>query len=164
MVSPSTCPVPPEQRPIEEFQQLCKSWFFAWPIKTQIDLNKALLISWLLILPLSLIVTSGSWTLRNDLPRLVLIGSVASLLLPLLLLIRQWLGWSYIHQRLLSERVEYEESGWFDGQVWEKPLSWREQDMLVAQHEVKPILGRLGRAMATATGLIVAGFSLCQAL
>ena len=26
-----SCPVPPEQRPLEEFQQLCESWFFSWP-------------------------------------------------------------------------------------------------------------------------------------
>ena len=82
----------------------------------------------------------------------------------MLLLVRQWLGWSYVHKRLLSERVEYEESGWYDGQVWEKPLSWRERDLLLAQHEVRPILGRLGRAMATTTGLILGGASICQAL
>ena len=85
-------------------------------------------------------------------------------ILPMLLLVRQWLGWTYVHKRLLSERVEYEESGWYDGQVWEKPLSWRERDLLLAQHEVRPILGRLGRAMATTTGLILGGASLCQAL
>jgi hypothetical protein len=78
--------------------------------------------------------------------------------------VRQWLGWSYVHKRLISERVEYEESGWYDGQVWEKPLSWRERDLLLAQHEVRPILGRLGRAMATTTGLILGGASLCTAL
>ena len=54
--------------------------------------------------------------------------------------------------------------GWYDGQTWEKPLSWREQDLLVARHEVRPILGRLGRAMATAAGLMLGGASLCQAL
>ena len=26
-----SCPVPPEQRPLEEFQQLSESWFFSWP-------------------------------------------------------------------------------------------------------------------------------------
>ena len=65
---------------------------------------------------------------------------------------------------MLSESVDYEESGWYDGQTWEKPLSWREQDLLVARHEVRPILGRLGRAMATAAALMLGGASLCQAL
>jgi len=69
-----------------------------------------------------------------------------------------------VHKRLLSEKVEYEESGWYDGQVWEKPVSWRERDLLLAQHEVRPILGRLGRAMALVTGLMLGGASICQAL
>ena len=164
MVSSVSCPVPPEQRPQEEFVELSRSWFFTWPCQSQIDLDRALLISWLLISPVSVLVASGSWTLRHDPVRLCLAGGVAALVLPMLLLVRQWLGWSYVHKRLLSEQVEYEESGWYDGQVWEKPLAWRERDLLLAQHEVRPILCRLGRAMALVTGLMLGGASICQAL
>ena len=67
-------------------------------------------------------------------------------------------------KRLLAECVDYEESGWYDGQTWEKPLSWRERDLLVARHEVRPILSRLARAMALSAGLMLGGASLCQAL
>jgi hypothetical protein len=141
MAATISCPVPPDQRPQEEFTQLSQSWFFAWPRHRQIDLDKALLLSWLLIVPLTVLIASGSWSLRHDPIRLVLAGGVSGLILPMLLLVRQWLGWTYVHKRLLSERVEYEESGWYDGQVWEKPLSWRERDLLLAQHEVRPILG-----------------------
>ena len=74
------------------------------------------------------------------------------------------MGWTYVMQRLLSENVDYEGSGWYDGQTWEKPLPWRTRDLLVARHEVRPILGRLGRAMAMAAGLMLGGASLCQAL
>ena len=158
------CPVPPEQRPLEEFEQLSRSWFFSWPAGEFPHLRRALLISWLMLLPLSTLVASGSWTLRNDPARLVAAGAVAALVLPLLLLMRQWLGWTYVMKRLLAETVDYEESGWYDGQIWEKPLSWRERDLLVARYEVRPILGRLSRAMALATGLILGGASLCQAL
>lgn len=159
-----SCPVPPDQRPLEEFQQLCRSWFFSWPTGKSSILLRSLLTSWLLILPICTLVASGSWTLKQDPPRLIIAGAVASLILPILLLVRQWLGWTYVMQRLLSESVDYEESGWYDGQTWEKPLSWREKDLLVARHEVRPILGRLGRAMATAAGLMLGGASLCQAL
>ena len=77
------------------------------------------------MLPLCTLVASGSWTLRGDPPRLLAAGAVAALVLPLLLLVRQWLGWTYVMKRLLAESVDYEESGWYDGQTWEKPLSWR---------------------------------------
>ena len=159
-----SCPVPPEQRPLEEFRQLCQSWFFSWPTEQPSSLSRWLISSWVLMLPVCTLVASGSWTLKQDPPRLVAAGAVAALVLPLLLLVRQWLGWTYVMQRLLRETVDYEESGWYDGQTWEKPLSWRERDLLVARHEVRPILGRLGRAMATAAGLMLVGASVCQAL
>ncbi|MAH58441.1 MAG: hypothetical protein CMN91_08425 [Synechococcus sp. ARS1019] len=158
------CPVPPEQRPLEEFQQLTESWFFRWPTTSGSGLTRALALSWLLILPVCVLIASGDWTLRHEPIRLVLAGSVAGLVLPLLLLVRQWLGWTYVMKRLLSESVEYEESGWYDGQTWEKPLSWREKDLLIARHEVRPILGRLSWAMGMSAGLMLCGAGLCQAL
>jgi hypothetical protein len=158
------CPVPPEQRPLREYAQLRESWFFVWPANGSLGLLRALLFAWLLALGPCLLVASGSIPLRHDPPRLLAAGAVAAVLLPLLLLMRQWLGWRYVHRRLVSERVEYEESGWYDGQVWEKPLSWRQQDLLVARHQVVPVLRRLGRGMALAGGLLLLGAGFCQAL
>jgi hypothetical protein len=158
------CPVPAEQRPLRQYEELSRSWFFAWPAESLAGLLRPLAVSWLSVLPITLLVASGSWVLRHDQARMVAAGAVAAIALPTLLLVRQWLGWSTIHQRLLSERVEYEESGWYDGQVWEKPLAWRQQDLLVAQHQVRPILRRLQQAIGLAATLMLVGASLCQAL
>jgi hypothetical protein len=158
------CPVPEAQRPLSLYQELVESWFFSWPCRGAGSLGRSLLVSWLVVLPLSLLVASGSVPLRHDQPRLVAAAAVAALVVPLLMLVRQWLGWTTVLRRLLAERVEYEESGWYDGQVWEKPLAWREQDWLVASHQVRPILGRLQGAMALAAALLLGGASLCQAL
>ena len=57
-----SCPVPPEQRPLEEFQQLSESWFFSWPTGEVSSLKRSLLISWMLMLPLCTLVASGSLT------------------------------------------------------------------------------------------------------
>ena len=86
---------------------------------------------------------------------MVLAAAVAALVLPLLLLCRQWLGWTYVRKRLVSERVEYEESGWYDGQIWEKPLTWRQRDLLVASHQVGPVLRPPSPSMAIGITLIV---------
>jgi hypothetical protein len=94
----------------------------------------------------------------------VIAAGAAAVLLPLFLLLRQWLGWTYVQKRLVSERVEYEESGWYDGQVWEKPITWRQQDLLVARHQVQPVLARLRQAIAVAVALMLLGTGLCQAL
>jgi hypothetical protein len=155
----SSCPVPPEQRPLQEYGQLCSSWFFVWPVASWWSLLRPLLISWLLLLPMALLVA-----MRRQLPLLVLVGAVAAVLLPLLLLIRQWLGWSYVNRRLVAERISYEESGWYDGQVWEKPLAWRQQDLLVSRHQVAPVLHRLQRTGLGVAALLLLGVGICQAL
>jgi hypothetical protein len=48
--------------------------------------------------------------------------------------------------------------------VWEKPITWRQQDLLVARHQVQPVLARLRQAIAVAVALMLLGTGLCQAL
>ena len=158
------CPVPPEQRPLELYRELQASWFFAWPHRSDAGLAVPLGRSWLIAMPLTLLVATGSVPLRHDPLRLAIAGGVAALLVPLLLLLRQWLGWSTLNRRLIATAVDYEESGWYDGQVWEKPVSWRQQDLLVSRHEVRPVLQRLQRAFAVIAALLLVGAGLCQAL
>ncbi|NDG03152.1 MAG: DUF1230 family protein, partial [Synechococcaceae bacterium WBB_34_004] len=95
----SVCPVPPEQRPLQEYQQLTNSWFFSWPLHSFKGLIIALAGGWLLLLPLAVLVASGSVPLRHNPAQMVLVAAVAALLLPLLLLLRQWLGWCYVQRR-----------------------------------------------------------------
>ena len=70
MAEAVSCPVPPEQRPLEEFQQLSTSWFFSWPVGDEPFLARSLAISWIMVLPVCLLVASGSWALKQDPPRL----------------------------------------------------------------------------------------------
>ncbi|MFM7314208.1 MAG: CGLD27 family protein [Cyanobium sp.] len=156
----AACPVPPEQRPQCEYEQLLQSWFFAWPAGSAGSLTKPLLSAWLLALLPSLLVASGSYALRHHSLPLIVAAGVVALLLPMLLLIRQWLGWTYVRRRLVSERVEYEESGWYDGQVWEKPLAWRQRDLLIARHELGPVLQRLRTALLLIAALMAGGSGL----
>ena len=94
-------------------------------------------------MPISLIISYGSNSLKNNIFNLTFISLTVSLMFPILILLRQWLSWLYIYKRLNSENIEYEESGWYDGQVWEKPIDWRAKDLLIAQHQIKPILKHL---------------------
>lgn len=161
---PVACPVAPEQRPLEEYKQLECSWFFSWPAQGRVSLIRPLVVSWLVCMPFGLIVASGSWSLRDHPWRIGAAALALSLGFPLLLLLRQWLGWSYVNRRLVSETVEYEESGWYDGQVWEKPLAWRQQDLLVSRHQVRPVLLRLRQGILWVLLLMGLGTGLCQAL
>ena len=137
------CPVPQEQRPLNEFNSIRNSWIISWPFLERNIFYRKLMFSWLLITPVSLTISYGSDYLKNNIFELIFLSFTASLASPVLILIRQWLSWVYIYKRLNSEKIEYEESGWYDGQTWEKPVSWRAKDLLIAQHQIKPILNHL---------------------
>ena len=142
MASANYCPVPINQIPLLEFYKLSKSWFFSWPLDSKL-LYKKLIISWLLIFPFNIFICTGSFFLMNDMPRLIIICLSISLVFPLILITNQMIAWKYILKRLVSEKIVYERSGWYDGDIWENPLNWRERDLLIAQHEVKPIIQQL---------------------
>ena len=143
----SICPVPQDQRPLNEFNSIRNSWLISWPLLEKSVFYRKLIFSWIITTPISLIISYGSNYLKNNIFDLVIISLTGSLILPMFLLFRQWLSWIYIYKRLNSEIIEYEESGWYDGQIWEKPLEWRAKDLLIAQHQVKPILTHLGKVI-----------------
>jgi len=152
------CPVPQNQRPINEFNSIRNSWIISWPFLERNIFYRKLIISWLFITPVSLTISYGSDYLKNNIPELIFISLTASLAFPILLLIRQWLSWVYIYKRLNSENIEYEESGWYDGQTWEKPIDWRAKDLLIAQHQIKPILNHLEVIIVILISAIISSF------
>ena len=137
------CPVPKNQRPINEFNKIRNSGIISWPFLERNIFYRNLTFSWLFCTPLSLTISYGSNYLKNNIFELIFLSLTTSIAFPVLLLIRQWLSWLYIFKRLNSENIEYEESGWYDGQTWEKPIDWRAKDLLKAQHQIKPILNHL---------------------
>ena len=138
----SKCPVPRDQQPTNEFLELSKSKIFSWP-KTKKSLIIVLMKFWIGSFILFIVISSGSIYFETSLLKYVLLSFFSSLSIPLLISIRLYLGWNHVFKRLTSEKVEYEESGWYDGQVWIKPLVLKEKESLIASVEVKPILKNL---------------------
>ena len=138
----SKCPVPSEKQPTNEFIELSKYKIFSWP-KSKKSLILILIKFWVVAFVLFLVISSGSVYFKTSLLKYILLSFFGSLSIPLLISIRLYLGWNHIFNRLISEKVEYEESGWYDGQVWEKPLVLKEKESLIATIEVKPILNNL---------------------
>ena len=92
----------------------------------------------------------------------ILLSLFSSLSLPFLVSIRLYLGWRHIFKRLTSEKVEYEESGWYDGQIWVKPVSLKEKETLIASLEVKPILKNLIQILSIILVIALFGILLFQ--
>ena len=157
----SKCPVPREQQPTNEFIELSKSVIFSWP-KTKKSLIFVLIRFWVLAFALFLVISSGSVYFKTTPLKYILLSFFSSLSIPLLISIRLYLGWNHVFKRLTSEKVEYEESGWFDGQVWIKPLVLKEKESLIATVEVKPILKNLIQILSLISVLALLGILLFQ--
>ena len=157
----SKCPVPKEQQPTNEFIELSKSTIFSWP-KTKKSLITVLLKFWLGAFILFVAISSGSVYFEKSVVKYIVLSLFSSLSIPLLISIRLYLGWNHVFIRLNSERVEYEESGWYDGQVWIKPLVLKEKESLIASIEVKPILKNLIQIFSIISILALSGILICQ--
>ncbi len=142
-VSLSPCQVPPEQLPINEYQELSTSWFFRWGTLNLTGYLRTIVWVWGLGWIVAGPIAAASFAPGKYPLQFVLVGSAGASLLLALTLVRLYLGWFYIQSRLLSTTVFYEETGWYDGQIWPKPAEVLTQDHLVSTYQVRPILQRL---------------------
>jgi hypothetical protein len=138
-----TCPVPTEQQPLNEYQELQESGFFRWPTLTLPRYIRKLAWVWGWGWGVAGPVAAASFSPTKHPIQFFLVGAAGAGLFLLLTLLRLYLGWSYIHSRLANSTVLYEESGWYDGQSWEKPLEILTRDRLVVTYQVTPVLKRL---------------------
>lgn len=137
------CPVPPEQLPLNEYDQLKTAWPFRWVTFTRAAYIRKLLWTWgwgwLLAAPL----TAGSFPLETHPWEFMCCSALGGSLLVVFTVVRLYLGWSYIRTRLNKAEIPYEESGWYDGQTWEKPEAVLKRDRLVVSYQIQPIFQRL---------------------
>ena len=136
------CPVPKEQQPTNEFIELSNSIIFSMAKSTK-KYIRILSFLWLITFLIFIVISTGSVFFAENHIKYFLLSFFSSLITPLLITLRLYLGWNHIFKRLISEKVEYEESGWYDGQIWLKPLELKQKESLIAYIEVKPILKSL---------------------
>ena len=146
--SASVCPVPTEQQPLNEFLELKESGFFQWGLVDLWSYLRRLLWQWAWGWAIAGPVAAASFSPARHLTQFLLLGAAAATFLPALNLVRLYLGWNYINSRLSSSTVFYEESGWYDGQSWTKPLQALAQDRLIVSYQVQPVLKRIQWTLA----------------
>nr|YP_007947802.1 hypothetical chloroplast protein 36 [Neoporphyra haitanensis]AGG37051.1 hypothetical chloroplast protein 36 [Neoporphyra haitanensis] len=142
------CPVPKEQQPVNEYTSLKNSWFFCWPTLSSQSYNRkitvTLLLNGLLVSPVLLSIFP-----ITKLPlKFVFSEFITSSLITGFILIRLYLGWSYVVKRLMSATVFYEESGWYDGQIWVKPSEVLLKDRFIGLYEVFPLLNKIKNTLS----------------
>jgi len=160
-MSESECPVPKEQQPTNEFIELSSSKIFSWP-KSKKSFSIVLIKSWIITFILFLIISSGSIYFKTSIFKYTILSLLSSLSIPFLISMRLFIGWDHVFKRLISEKVEYEESGWYDGKTWLKPLNIKERESLIASKEVKPILNNLIQISSIILVIALSGILLFQ--
>ena len=160
----SSCPVPTEQQPLNEYEQLKNSWLFRdCSLSMRSYLSKIAWVwglSWIIAGP----VAYSSFPPHKYAAQFVLCGVAGASIGVVLLVLRLYLGWSYVRGRLVSPVIFYEESGWYDGQNWMKHQQDLDRDRLVGNYELKPIIQRLKITSLYLAILVVAGIAIWQFL
>ena len=155
------CPVPDEQQPLNEYSQLKESWFFSWGNAEMLDYARKIAWIWFWA---TIIVTPIAWTsfpLDRYPAKLAISANLGGMFFLTLILVRMYLGWRYISERLQTENLVYEESGWYDGQIWQKPKAVLERDRLIVSYEISPILMRVQQTVSI---VVVIAFACITAL
>eukprot|EP00854_Cymbomonas_tetramitiformis_P003040 gene3040-3865_t len=94
----------------------------------------------------------------------ILAASCGSFFIVALASLRIFLGWSYVSDRLLSAVVEYEETGWYDGQLWVKSPEVLARDRMLGSYQVKPVLDRMKTTLLASGAALLASSLLLGAV
>ena len=143
------------QRPINEYKALKNSFNFTWTLSESKYFFKNLSLIFIFFIGLSsiVVVTNRNWEMY--LVKSILEIFCSSLFLCFLILCRFYLAWSYIYKRLMNATVNYEESGWYDGQTWVKTSEILLQDKLIGTYELLPKINRLKITLEICSILLV---------
>lgn len=155
----SDCPVPIDQQPMNEYLNLKDSIFFFWTTKDiqiyiKYTMSTALAIYSLTIF--LIINSSPQLGTINQIDTLIYMYVFGGFILSIYF-IRLYLGWLYVYDRLIKSSVSYEESGWYDGQIWVKTPNILIQDKLIAEYQILPILNRLKVTLLSFMSSVILG-------
>ena len=101
-------------------------------------------------------VAAASFAPYKHTAQFVLCGAAGASVGVVLVLVRLYLGWYYVSTWRTSPTIFYEESGWYDGQTWMKPIEVITRDRLIVTYQVKPILQRLQKTFGLIAFLLIA--------
>nr|YP_009295763.1 hypothetical protein Schim_017 [Schimmelmannia schousboei]AOM64698.1 hypothetical protein Schim_017 [Schimmelmannia schousboei] len=142
-ISNSFCPVPFDQQPLNEYFSLKTSFFFSWStLQIRKYINRLISIFCFLVIIFSPLILAIIPNNQNIIKSVILDLMIVDVIF-IFVFIRLYLGWSYVIKRLVSATIFYEESGWYDGQIWVKTTESLTKDRLVGLYEVTPFIKRV---------------------
>lgn len=157
------CPVPEDQKPINEYIENKENFLFAWTTFRLFNYLKTLIVFYIFLFSFNLFLEFTSFSFEATSQKFLylclksLVITSVIFIFYLVIIIRRWTD---IKKRFLNARLFYEEASWFDGQIWEKPFFLIKNDKLIVNNKIKPIIKRVKKTIFfIATNLLF--LSLC---
>lgn len=138
--------VPENQRPVNEFLDVTNQPMFGWASLERG--NKGLLTRLAILYSVTFAtvcypIAGATFTEEGYLLQKLAAANVGAILIVLVALVRIFSGWSYVGSRLTCNIIEYEESGWYDGDFERKNSAEKMRDEMLYEDQVKPVVDRL---------------------
>jgi hypothetical protein len=153
----SFCPVPEEQQPLNEFKALQSSWFFKWALASWPAFLARIVVIWGMGMLIAAPVTAASFPPHKFLGHFLIMAMTTATVPVWIALLHLYLSWRYIGDRLQRDTISYEESGWFDGQLWQKPDNVLTRDCLIVTYQLQPFLHRMEKVFLSLISVIGLG-------
>jgi hypothetical protein len=133
------CPVPDDQKPINEYIQLKENNFSKLIFSSNKSYFSKLILDFFFFFVLSTLI---SFLLKLNY-NLILFNTFFSINILISIFLINFLRWSQLLNKFRNSRLFYEEGSWYDGQTWEKPLEVIKNDKLISTQKIQPILKRI---------------------
>jgi len=132
-------------------------FLFDWATLPPLEFAQKLVVTWAaffftMAMPISLV----TFDIQKEPLQCISSATAGSMFIVVVLVWRLYLGWQHVGDRLISATVEYEETGWYDGQVWVNTPQILMRDRLQCNYVVKPTVARLKRTLIGLGGALVA--------
>ena len=135
------CPVPEDQKPINEYIQIRENRFFSWVIGSNQKYFQNVLFLELFFFCCFLVFFNFDF--QNSSFQTFLIAFKNSFHFLLIYLFLIFIKWVELNKRFQNSRLVYEEGSWYDSEVWEKPFFLIKNDKLISIQKIEPFIKRL---------------------
>jgi len=149
------CPVPDDQKPINEYLNLKENKFLNWG---NLDTNKnkkflgTIFLTFFSFFSINQFQTFSFATFFE-----ILFNTLIIIQFFLFVILIRWIT---INQKFQNSRLIYEEASWYDGQIWEKPFFLIKNDKLISTQKIEPILEEIIKSFFISLFLLFLVFQL----
>ena len=136
------CPIPEEQKPINEYISLKENSLTNWITLTKKEYLWTLIRGFFILFLICLTFTFEGTESITQIIETIQITSICSLICLSILLCYVIINWKQVDNRFNTSRLIYEEGSWYTSEIWEKPISLIKNDKLISTQIIQPILNR----------------------